>query len=438
MTQPHISKHPKTMTTLRTRFTGIIFTAIAALPFAAAAEATRPNIVLIISDDHAFNDYGFMGGAHVNTPHLDRMASQSLLYSRGYATPVCSPSLGTLLTGLYPHQHGITGNDIKGAPGDRDTLSKRLLHNPLILPKALTAAGYLTMQTGKLWNMSYQQAGFTDGMTGPESRHGGAGLEIGRKGITPIFKFIDKATAAEKPFFVWYAPFLPHDPHTPPERLLKKYWGKGPTPEAEKYYAMVEWLDDTCGKLDAYLKDKGLTDNTLVLYLADNGWDAPRGYKDTRAKLSPYEIGIRTPIFARWPAKIKARRDDETLASIIDIVPAIFSASGIKPPAALPGLNLMDHEALRARKSIFVQSYTHDVVDIDRPEKSLMAAVVIDGWHKLVLPGLTKPDKPHASAPTAPELFDLKTDPFEKIDLSKDKPAEVERLKALKDGFWKF
>ncbi len=426
------------MSTLPARLAIALIMTIATLPSTAGAQPDRPNIVLIISDDHAYNDYGFMGGKHVSTPHIDRMASESTLYTRGYATPVCSPSLASLLTGLHPHQHGITGNDIKSDRTDRHTLSYRLFQNPLILPKALTEAGYLTMQTGKLWNMSYQQTGFTDGMTGTTSRHGGPGLDIGRKGMKPIFDFIEKSTTADKPFFVWYAPFLPHDPHNPPERLLKKYRGKGPTPEAEKYYAMVEWLDDTCGELDAFLEDKGLSENTMVLYLADNGWNAERGYGDDRAKLSPYEIGIRTPFFVRWPGKIKPQRDDETLVSIVDIVPTILDASGIKPPVPLPGINLMDGDALRARKTVFVESYTHDVVDIAHPAKSLMAAVVIDGWHKLILPGLAAPDKPHASAPTAPELFDLKADPFEKNNLANERPDEVARLRALQDDFWKF
>ena len=247
------------------------------LPAFSVTAAEKPNIILIISDDHAFNEYGFMGAEHIRTPHLDRLAEQSVLFTRGYATPVCSPSLATLLTGLYPHQHGITGNDMKNDRADRTTLSNRLLQNPLILPKALSEAGYLTLQTGKLWNMSYQQAGFTDGMTGPQSRHGGEGLDIGRKTMQPIKDFINKATDAGKPFFVWYAPMLPHDPHTPPERLLKKYLGKGPTPAAEKYYAMIEWFDETCGELDAFLEKKRLTENTLVLYLADNGWNAEQG-----------------------------------------------------------------------------------------------------------------------------------------------------------------
>jgi arylsulfatase A-like enzyme len=222
-----------------------------------AAETTRPNIVLIISDDHGYGDYGFMGHKIVQTPNLDRMAAQSLLYTRGYATPVCSPSLASLLTGKLPHQHGITGNDLTkpgAAPiagkGKRYPLAGRLLSNSLILPRALREAGYLTFQSGKLWDTTYAEAGFTHGMTDTAGRHGDAGLKIGREGMKPIFDFIDEAQRQAKPFFVRYAPFLPHEPHHPPAALLEKYSGKGPPPVAEKYFAMVEWLDRTCGELD--------------------------------------------------------------------------------------------------------------------------------------------------------------------------------------------
>ncbi len=408
------------------------------LPVFPTVAADKPNIILILSDDHAFNEYGFMGAKHIRTPNLDRLAGQSVLFTRGYATPVCSPSLATLLTGLYPHQHGVTGNDMKNDRTDRTTLANRLLQNPLLLPKALSDAGYLTMQTGKLWNMSYQQAGFTDGMTGPKSRHGGEGLDIGRKGMKPITDFIDKAAGAGKPFFVWYAPMMPHDPHTPPERLLKKYLGKGPTPAAEKYYAMIEWFDETCGELDAFLEQKRLTENTLILYLADNGWNAEQGYKGGRAKMTPYELGIRTPVMARWPGKITPRRDEDTLASIIDIAPTILSAAGIAPPAPLPGINLLDSAAPKARKTLFVESYTHDVADIQHPAKSLMAAVVIDGRFKLILPSRARSDKPFAGVPNTPELYDLITDPLEKQNLAAENPDVVERLKTLQKSFWNF
>lgn len=423
---------------------------LALLPWfgVAADEAKRPNIILIISDDHTYTHYGFMGHDIVRTPHIDRMAGESLLYTRGYTLPVCSPSLATLLTGTMPRQHGITGNDLApdspqnpGNREQRDPLLKHLLANPLMLPKALTDSGYLTFQTGKIWNGSYKDLGFTHGMTKEQSRHGGEGLKIGREGMEPVYEFIDTALEKDKPFFIWHAPFLPHDPHNPPERLLAKYKGKGPTRHAEVFYAMVEWLDETCGELDEWLGKKGIKENTVILYLSDNGWDPHHGYKGGRAKLTPYENGIRTPMFVRWPGKVEPKREDETLASILDFPTTILELAGVAVPEHLEGLNLMDHKAMTGRDTVFVESYSHDLVDLDHPVKSLTARVVVDGWWKLILPGPHKEQKewaiPFSKIEPEIQLFDLKNDPFEKTNLAGEHPEEVTRLKALQDAYWK-
>jgi arylsulfatase A-like enzyme len=401
-----------------------------------SAQAAKPNIILIISDDHAFTDYGFMGHEVVKTPHLDRISSESLLYTRGYVMPVCSPSLACLLTGKLPSRHGITGNDLaKKNRVDRNPLMRKLLENSLLLPKALTEAGYLTFQTGKLWNATYQDMGFTHGMTTKQGRHGGEGLTIGREGMEPIYQFIETAQEQKKPFFIWHAPLMPHDPHTPPKEILAKYTGKGRTPAAEKYYAMVDWFDQTCGELDVHLTKNGLAENTVILYLADNGWDGAYGYQGKRAKLTPYEMGIRTPMFVRWPKTVKPQRDDETLASILDFPTTILKLAGAKAPADLPGLDLLDRQAMTARKSIFVEAYTHDIADLAEPAESRIAQVVVSGWSKLIIPGQAKPDRPFSTAPVSIELFDLKSDPLEKTNLASERPDEVKRLQAIHTAY---
>ena len=252
------------------RMTILRFILSAAFVLAATAEADskQPNIVLIISDDHAWTDYGFAGHPHAKTPNIDRLAAEGLTFTRGYVTTaICSPSLATMLTGLYPHQHGITGNDPHQGQNRADWIDP-FFKKPQ-LPRLLTDAGYMTLHTGKYWMGHPNQVGFTDDM-GPTGRHGGKALSIGRKSMKPIYDFIDKAQQQEKPFFVWYAPFLPHTPHNPPERLLKKYAAVKNQKKA-KYLAMIEWLDETCGELMSQLKKKGVADNTLVLYLPENG-----------------------------------------------------------------------------------------------------------------------------------------------------------------------
>lgn len=226
---------------------------------------------------------------------------------------------------------------------------------------------------------------------------------------------------------------MPHQPHNPPAEYLAHYHGKGLSPKAESYYAMVEWFDKTCGELDDYLTRKHLSENTVIVYLADNGWDAEQG---SRAKLSPYEMGIRTPVFVRWLGKVTPLRDDETLASIIDFVPTVLNICGVKGPSDLPGLNLIDRPAMTARKSVFVEAYTHDIAELGSPAKSLVAQVVIDGWSKLIIPGTVPPDKKYTSGPKGVELFDLKADPLETHDLAADRPDEVKRLEAIQSAEW--
>ncbi|MBM4063152.1 MAG: sulfatase, partial [Planctomycetes bacterium] len=243
--------------------------------------------------------------------------------------------------------------------------------------------------------------------------------------------------ASGKPFFVWYAPMLPHQPHDPSADRLARYTGKGPTAAAEKYHAMVEWFDDTIGELDRHLRDRGLEHDTLVVYLADNGWDAAAGLASKRAKLTPYELGIRTPILVRWPGHVAARRDEQHLASIVDVVPTILRAAGIEPPERLPGVDLRDEAAVAARRTIFVEAFTHDVLDLADPQKSVTAQVVIDGWHKLILPGTVRPRRAHAAAPTEPELFDLREDPGETRNLAAQQPETVARLQELQQAFWR-
>jgi arylsulfatase A-like enzyme len=222
-----------------------------------------------------------MGHRHIKTPHLDQLAADSLVFERGYvAAPLCRPSLASMATGLYPFQHGITGNDVDGRNNraELDAPIQAAFHTYPSFIKLLTANGYLAHQSGKWWEGSYQDGGFTHGMThgDPErgGRHGDQGLKIGREGMAPITDFIDQATEEEKPFLLWYAPFLPHTPHNPPERLLEKYIQPGRAEDVAKYYAMCEWFDETCGELLGYLEAKGLTENTMVVYICDNGWAA--------------------------------------------------------------------------------------------------------------------------------------------------------------------
>ncbi len=419
------------------------------------AAQDSPNIVLIISDDQAWTDYGFMGHSTIATPNLDKLASQSVVFSRGYVpTALCRPSLMTLITGQYAHRHGVTGNDPSPKYAERDSELYNQRRAQLIsyidqfetVPELLGERGYLSHQSGKWWEGNYTHGGFTHGMTRgfPQrgGRHGDDGLKIGREGMEPIEQFVDMAIGQQKPFFLWYAPFLPHTPHTPPQRLLDKYkTGDRPITIA-KYYAMVEWFDETCGELVSMLDDKGIRNNTLVVYVTDNGWiqnPARNGYAP-RSKQTPYEGGVRTPIMFSWPGILEPE-DRGELVSSIDLVPTMLAAAGSQIPADLPGLNLLDNLKSGAgieRDTIFGESFAHDVADIEKPEASLLFRWCIEGDWKLLLTydgEVNRYASTHPRTEKRPQLFNLTADPHEESNVAGQHPDVVARL-AKKIANW--
>jgi uncharacterized sulfatase len=422
----------------------------------ATADDSHPNIVLIISDDQAWNDYGFMGHEKIKTPHLDQLARESAVFPNGYVpTALCRPSLATLLTGHYASTHGITGNDPSPKYAARDSQLYKDRRATLIsyidqfqtVPKILGGAGYLSHQSGKLWEGSYKNSGFTHGMTRgfpePGGRHGDDGLKIGREGIAPIKQFVDMATEQKKPFFLWYAPFLPHTPHNPPKRLFDKYNQGGTPPTVARYYAMCDWFDETCGELLGVIDEKGISDNTLIVYVTDNGWiqnPNARGYAP-RSKQTPYEGGIRTPIMYRWPGKIKVGKRSEVVSSL-DIVPTMLAAASAPIPSGLPGLNILANlESGKSitRERIFGESFAHDIADIKNPEKSLLFRWCIEGDWKLLLTydgEVNRYKSTHPREERRPQLFNLKDDPWESKNLAKAQPERVQKMsQAIADWY---
>lgn len=400
------------------------------------AMAEPPNVVFILSDDQAWTDYGFMGHQHIKTPNLDALAREGLLYDRGYVTaPLCRPSLASLITGRYPHQTGIRGNDPLLPNSDRQSNNKKLfaelrkrmtapLHQQPSFIRQLKDHGYLTLQTGKWWEGNPRDHGFTHAMThGDElrgGRHGDEGLAIGRRTMQPIYDLIEEASQKDQPFFVWYGVFLPHAPHDAPKRFYEQYEGVAPNASTAWYWANVEWFDETCGQLVSHIKAKGLYENTVFVYTCDNGWvpNPEKRNQFVRSKQEPVEAGIRTPIFITHSGTIEPKRDPATLASNIDVATTILRVCGIEPEERMEGLDLRDTQALQDRNRVFVEAYQHDsdVDQLDDMDHGLKARVVIQGWDKLTV------------KPGGNELFDLQTDPDDRVDLSAQHPEKTKRL----------
>lgn len=407
--------------------TGTIFVLLST----ANGAESPPNVVMIVGDDMGWADYGFMGHEVIQTPHLDRLASEGALFVNGYTpTSLCRASLATLLTGLYASQHKICCND-PPAGVDRAEMLPFLRDSPAI-PRLLKEQGYRSLQTGKYWEGHFSNAGFTEGLT-TKGRHGDDGLVIGRQTMKPIYDFI---TSCDKtPFFVWYAPMLPHEPHDPPERILKKYLVEGREPKVARYWAMCEWFDETCGELVQWIDDHDLGKNTLVVYVVDNGWLQTNGPVRqgnqflTRSKNTPYEDGVRTPIILRRPGWIApSRRTD--LVSTIDLAPTILAACGAASPTKLPGVNLLsvarDGKPLD-RHEVYGEIYFHDCVELGKPKLSVTHRWVRHDEWKLIVPTKSGAD---------PELFRVTDDPHEKQNLAAANPARVGELMALLNQRW--
>ena len=409
---------------------------------------TRPNVVFIVSDDQAWTDYGFMGHPIIQTPRLDELASRSAFFPRGYVpTALCRPSLATIVSGLYAHQHRIIGNDPSVAEIDPQSASYSQRRESMIasfdsvptLPKLLSEQGYKSHQSGKWWEGSFRRGGFTHGMTRgfPDAggRHGDDGLVIGRQGMQPIADFLNANAQSGDPFLLWYAPFLPHSPHDPPARLLEKYRDKAKSLHVAKYFAMCEWFDETCGQLIDLLRATGQMENTLIVYVGDNGWiqDPDTPNFAPRSKQSPYEGGVRQPILISWPDRIvPGKRED--LISSIDLLPTVLDAAGVQPPISLPGYNLMPHlrnNTKIARDRIYGEGFDHDVISQEQVDETLLYRWVIEGRWKLILTydgRVGRYASTHPRTELRPQLFDLEEDPHELQNVAGLHPELVTKL----------
>lgn len=426
-----------------------------------AEKESSPNIVFIVSDDQSWTDYSFMGHPAIETKNIDRLLSEGSTFTRGYLTaPVCSPSLASIITGLYPHQHGVTGNDphfVYDGPLPRDrkewlkqrqTLFDVVIENFVkhpSLPTLLAKKGYKSFQSGKWWGGSYKEGGFTEGMTfgDPEhgGRHGDKGLEIGREGMDPIYDFIDRTTSEQSPFFVWYAPFLPHTPHTPPDSLLAKYIEIAPTEYIAKYWAMVEWFDVTVGQLLEALDERGLTENTIIVYVNDNGWvQEPNksGFK-WPSKQSPFDMGMRSPISFKWPGHIPVKMDTTSFVSSIDLVPTVLKILDIEPTEEMLGVDILDPTKVASRKAVYSEDFHHDIMDVNDPVKSLEHRMMMQSPWKLIVPKEKGSSQEvnrsgggsFISMLDDVRLYNIVSDPHETKNLAASNPEVVEQM--LKD-----
>ena len=422
-----------------------------ALPAAGAAQpVNRPNILLIISEDTG-PQLGCYGDSYARTLNLDRLAASGVRFQNAYITQAgCSQSRASILTGLYPHQHGQIGLATWGFRLYREDTPN--------IPRSLKAAGYRTGRIGKL-HVNPETAFPYDMEEIPSGNYA-------RKDLGNYARYAEVFFRADDgPFFLHvnypdaHDPFLaqvdglPRQPLTGNEVRSLPYFGIDP-PEFRQlvadYYNCISRLDSLVGDLLAALDRSGKADNTLVIYLGDHGPDLLRG------KRSSYEGGTRIPLIVRWPGKARPQVRGE-LVSSIDIMPTLLAVSGAAPVPNLPGRSLapmLSGERPDWRRHLFTEFHTHATVANFFPQRA-----VRDSRYKLIenlLPDEVNPDAekidkelPFVAAavvaaapevrrayqlqqkPPRYELYDLQADPFEFHNLA-DSAAHATILAELK------
>ena len=303
-----------------------------------------PNIVLIIGDDLGYPYAGFMGNEIVETPNLDRLAEEGITFTHAFSpASVCNPSLRTLMSGLHPRSWTSQRNRLEDAIGEPIPTNTEISYY-VTLPRQLGRQGYRSFQGGKHWDGTFSMAGFDVGTTAvfpfrnpivsPDW------LIFARPSLSAMHDFLD-GVEEDEPFFLHLAPMLPHTPHDPNSTLRARYEAMGLSNAAVLYYANITRFDEVLGRIVSILEARGLRDDTLIIYVSDNGWeqgayDAPyflgRYLGGDRGKLSLHDLGFRTPLIFNWPGRVPEDEVLDDLVTFEDLHATILQYAGRTDP----------------------------------------------------------------------------------------------------------
>ena len=315
------------------------------------SESVPPNIILVIGDDISVDDFGCYGHPNIRTPNVDKLAAGGLRFTNAYlTTSQCSPTRCSVITGRYPHN--------TGAPELHMGLPKGQIMFPAILKKA----GYYTAAAGK-WHMgTYARSAFDKVVN---SSPGGEERWV---------QFLQQRPK-DKPFFMWFASNDAHrgwtadkhaKRHTPEDAVIPPYLidNLKARKDMAKYYDEVQRLDRYLGEVVKELKKQNVFENTIIIFMADNGRPFPR------CKTRLYDSGIKTPLVVHWPAGMKQKNVvSESLVSVIDIAPTILELAGLKLPQSFQGVSmtpLLADPKTSIRKYVFSEHNWHAQIAHER------------------------------------------------------------------------
>ena len=388
---------------------------LAAAPAFLQPKTRPPNIILILTDDQGWWDLGAHGNPYIETPHIDRLAKEGASFQRFYVSPVCAPTRASLMTGRYYLRTGIYNTRFGG-----DTIDA----GEITIAELLRARGYRTGLFGK-WHLGHyrryqpDQRGFDEFLGFRQGHieryfhpdqllHNGRAVRA-RGHVTDLFT--DAAISfmranRERPFFLYLAYNVPHSPNYVENRWVEKYIKKGVPLGDAQIYGMLSHCDENIGRLMKTLDAERLGQNTVVLFLTDNG-GVSRHYRAglRGAKGSAFEGGIRVPCFVRWPGRIAPGTRDASQRAAFDLFPTLCEIADVNVPGdrVIDGRSLLAAEPHRSLCHIW-----------DRFQPNLASNwSITESRYKLA----------------GPLLFDLPADPGEKTDLAAAHPDIASRMR---------
>mgnify|MGYP001105510992 CR=1 FL=1 len=435
----------------------------------------RPNVILIMTDDQGYGDFGVMGNPVIRTPNLDAMAYRSAAMTTFYVSPVCAPTRASLMTGRYNYRTRVV-----------DTYKGRAMMDPaeVTIAEILGDHGYRTGIFGK-WHlgdnypMRPQDQGFDEVLV---HRGGGIGQPsdppagkakysdpyLNHNGelkqfsgyITDILfdramEWIDMQEEEPSPFFAYIATNAPHGPFGDvPEMLLTEYQemdldnsvfpqdvghplpGENDQDRQARIYAMITNIDDNIGRLFDQLDRSGLTENTIVIFLNDNG---PNGRRYTAGmngrKTDVREGGIRSPLWMHWPGHLSNKNVSAVPAAHIDVAPTILDAVNIEAPTeiAFDGRSFLPYltgssQQLEEERHLVIQSHRGD-----KPQRYHHFMIRNDSWKMLHDSGF---QREFFEGEPVFELYDMLADPLEQNDVADENPEVIKKLKAAYDEWF--
>ncbi|MBG85488.1 MAG: heparan N-sulfatase [Verrucomicrobiales bacterium] len=445
-------------------FTALSFVLGVASLRAASYTGDRPNMILIIGDDQAWDDSSVYGHPHLKLPSQERLAREGMRFDRGFVTSSsCSPSRSSIITGRYPHHTGA------------EQLHWPIPEGTLTFVELLQKSGYWTAAAGK-WHLGEAVKKHFDVVKEADV----SGFQLPTGAAEAQGKFIQqmqgdarsgcdqwvptlKARPKDKPFFLWLGALDPHRPYDenirehpfkPEDIVIPPYVIDHPSVRKDLalYYDEIARLDDYIGRVMDELDRQGIADNTLILYLSDNG----RPF--VRDKTTLYDSGIRTPWLMKWPRGIKPGTSTMSVVSAVDIAPTFLELAGFRPSPLWEGKSfarLFKNPKVKIRQYAYAEKHWHDYEDQARAVRSEQFKYIRNFYPDLPLTpsadgvrspmyremiklrdaGQLKPHQKRTFVTPRPEeeLYDCNADPHELKNLATD-PKYASVLKSMRSA----